>query len=59
MKDIKIGDIVQFNTTCIWDGCSGCVVPQTVKGSQYVSVMLPDNKTIMAFSPYELIKYEG
>jgi len=53
------GDIVQFKTECIWNKCSGVVVAPRVKGSQYISVMLPDNKTRLAFSPYELIKYEG
>ncbi len=53
MEDFIIGDIVQFKTECIWNGCSG-IVHQVRK--DVVCVTLPDDKTKMAFSRHELIK---
>lgn len=47
------GQTVKFNTSCIWNGCSGTVarVDESVKRC---SVELPDGETRMAFGFHEL-----
>ena len=55
-QNIQVGDLVQFNTICIWDKCSGIVHEV---GRDLVGVTLPDGKTKLAFGYYEVIKQGG
>ena len=50
-----VGDIVQFNTDCIWDKCSGTVVELR---DDMLIVLLPDETTRMAFGYYEVRVYK-
>ena len=49
--EINVGDIVQFKTECIWNGCSGRVCSV----GKFIGVTLPDNVTEMAFQRYEIV----
>jgi hypothetical protein len=48
---MKVGDIVQFNTNCIWDKCSGTVHKIS---KEIIGVTLPDGITKLGFTRNEL-----
>ncbi len=49
----KVNQVVQFNTTCIWNRCSGTIV-KVNESNKTCSVELPDNKTKIEFGFHEL-----
>jgi hypothetical protein len=53
LMNFKAEQVVQFNTSCIWNGCSGRIVRVDEQAKQ-CSVELPDGETRMAFGFHEL-----
>lgn len=45
--------VVQFNTSCVWNKCSGKIT-KVNEAAKQCSVELPDGKTVMAFGFHEL-----
>lgn len=54
MLKFKKEQIVQFNTVCIWNKCSGKIT-KVNENEKQCSVEFPDGKTVMGFGFHELV----